>query len=460
MMRLLNQRLSNPQKIVLSFLFVIFIGSLLLSLPISQLPTSQATYIDNLFISVSAVCVTGLFTQSIAESYTLFGQVVMMALIQVGGLGLMTIIGLIYFRIGQKIRLSNQLALADALNKESVFDTKDFIANIFKYTAIIEGIGALLFATYFIPHLGWFKGTFTALFMAVSAFCNAGFDPLSNLSMVPYQTVPVINWTIMLLIVLGGIGYSVWFDISHQIRHFNWRQPRLSLRLAYKRLHIHSKLALLMTAILILIGAFLFCLVEWRNTQTIGQLSIGDKIMTGFFQTITMRTAGFASIDYTLAKPISLLIFIVTMFIGGSPGSTAGGLKTTTFALVLMMAWAEIKQSEPINFAKRTIPRPLVRKAFVIFMLYVSLLVIGSGLILGFDPGTDYLYILFESVSAIATVGVTANLTTDLSTASHIVIMLMMFIGRIGPMTMFLSLRFKNDDKTEVNYARGNILIG
>lgn len=216
-----------------------------------------------------------------------------------------------------------------------------------------------------------------------------------------------------------------------------------------------------MTLLIITLGTLLFLAFEWNNTGTIGEMSIGNKFMTAVFQTVTMRTAGFASIDYTLAHPVSILIFIVTMFIGGSPGGTAGGLKTTTFALVLMMAIAEIRQKEFINFDKHTIPAKLLRQAFVIFLLYTTLLIIGSGLILTFDPQVDFLYILFEAISAFATVGVTANLTPTLSMASQIILMALMFIGRIGPMTMFLSLLpSKQDKKRDIKYTNTNILIG
>lgn len=453
--------LSSAQKIAASFALVIFIGSLLLSLPISQVATSDATYFDHLFIAVSAVCVTGLWVESIFDTYNVVGQTIMMMLIQIGGLGLMTIISVIYFRIGQNIRMRDQVAVTGALNNSSLGDIRNWLGKIFRYTFIIEGIGALLFASFFIPELGLGKGIFISIFMAVSAFCNAGFDPLSNASMIGFQTVPVINWTIMSLIILGGIGFSVWFDITHQVKDFDFSRPKRSLKMAIRHLKPHTKLALKMTIILIVLGTVAFLALEWGNQGTIGQMSIGDKIMTAMFQTVTMRTAGFASIDYTLAHPVSILIFVVTMFIGGSPGGTAGGLKTTTFALVLMLAIAEIREKEYINFDKHTIPARLVRQAFVIFLMYTSILIIGSGLLLAFDPHVDYIYLLFESISAFATVGVTANLTPTLSQGSQIVLMLLMFIGRIGPMTMFISLLpSKKERKSDIRYASTNILIG
>lgn len=454
-------QLSSAKKIALSFAVVIIIGSLLLSLPISQTATSDATYFDHLFIAVSAVCVTGLWVESIFDTYNTFGQIIMLMLIQIGGLGLMTFISLIYFRIGQNVRIRDQVAVSGALNNSSLNDIANWLGKIFRYTFIIEGLGALLFGTYFIPEYGLGRGTFLSIFMAVSAFCNLGFDPLGNSSMIGLQTQPVVNWTIISLVILGGIGFSVWFDVASQMKKFDRSRPKVALKNAFRQLRPHTKLALKMTILLITLGTFLFLAFEWNNSDTIGKMSIGDKFMTAVFQTVTMRTGfGFASIDYTLAHPVSILIFVVTMFIGGSPGGTAGGLKTTTFALVLMMAIAEIRQKEFINFDKHTIPAKLLRQAFVIFLLYNTLLIIGSGLILTFDPQVDFLYVLFEAISAFATVGVTANLT-PLSMASQIILMALMFIGRIGPMTMFLSLLpSKNNKKRDIKYTNTNILIG
>lgn len=454
-------KLSSAKKIALSFAIVIFIGSILLSLPISQVATSDASYFDHLFIAVSAVCVTGLWVESIYDTYNTFGQVIMMMLIQIGGLGLMTFISLIYFKIGQNMRLRDQVTVTGALNNNSLNDISSWLGKIFRYTFIIEGVGGLLFATYFIPEFGWGRGIFLSIFMAISAFCNAGFDPISNSSMIDFQTIPILNWTIISLIILGGIGFSVWIDVINQMKVFNLKRPKASLRNAIRHLQPHTKLALKMTMLLIALGTLFFLAFEWQNNGTIGHMSPGNKVMTAIFQTVTMRTAGFASVDYTLAHPVSILIFIVTMFIGGSPGGTAGGLKTTTFALVIMLAIAEIRQKEHINFDKHTIPAKLFRQAFVIFLMYTTLLILGSGLILAFDPEVNYIYILFESISAFATVGVTANLTPTLSMASQIVLMLLMFAGRIGPMTMFISLLpSKHDKKCDIKYAKTNILIG
>lgn len=459
MVQFLN-KLGSSQKIALSFLVVILSGSILLSLPICQTVTSQASYWDHLFISVSAVCVTGLWTQSIHDSYNLLGQLVMMVLIQTGGLGLMTLISIVYHSLGQRLDIRNQMAAGDALNHSELDNLSSFLSRIVKYSLVIEGIGAVFLTSFFVPRFGLARGLFHSLFTAVSAFCNAGFDLMGNNSLLDYQTAPVLNWTIMALIVLGGIGFSVWFDISQQVQRFYHQHKNIKFSYFIKHLSPHTKLVLGLTALLIGLGSFLFLLVEWSNPNTIGPLNPLDKIMVACFQTVTMRTAGFASVDYTQVHPVSLLIFVLIMFIGGGAGGTAGGLKVTTFALTLMLALKEVHQSKYVSFDHHTIPDPTVRKAFAIALMYVALLFTGSALLLTFDPQVPYLHLLFEAISALATVGVSCNLTPNLSMASQGTLMLLMYIGRIGPMTLFLVLLGRKRQKIDIQYAKTNIIIG
>ncbi|MDK6233349.1 TrkH family potassium uptake protein [Aerococcus sanguinicola] len=459
MLQFLN-KLGSSQKIALSFLVVILIGSVLLSLPICQTASSQATYWDNLFISVSAVCVTGLWTQSIHDSYNLLGQIVMMGLIQTGGLGLMTLISIVYHRLGQRLDIRNQMATGDALNHSELDDLSAFLSRILKYSLVIEGIGALLLTSFFVPRFGLARGLFHSLFTAVSAFCNAGFDLMGNNSLLDYQTAPVLNLTIMALIILGGIGFSVWFDVSQQLRRFYHEKKRIKFSYFIKHLRPHTKLVLGLTVLLIVLGTLLFLLVEWSNPNTLGPLNPLDKLLVSSFQTVTMRTAGFASVDYSQSHPVSLLIFVLTMFIGGGAGGTAGGLKVTTFALTLMLALKEIRQSKYVSFDHHTIPDSTVRKAFAIALMYAALLFTGSALLLTFDPQVPYLHLLFEAISALATVGVSCNLTPSLSMASQGTLMFLMYIGRIGPMTLFLVLLGRKRQKIDIQYAKTNIIIG
>lgn len=463
-MFILLKRMENwtaSQKIASSFATVIFIGSLLLSLPISQLPTSNATYIDNLFSAVSMVCVTGLFTESIADSYTLFGQIVSMILIQIGGLGLMTLIAYFITQISKhRIGFRNKLAVQEGINRGDGKDFRTYIGTIIKYTAVIEGTGMLLLSLYFVPEFGWAKGLFVSMFLAVSAFCNAGFDTMGNASLVEYVHHPLINLVIAALIILGGIGFSVWFDVSNMVHASVKMKQTPSLMRRLRSLTLHTRLAITVTAILLVSGTILFLLLEYSNDASIGTFTFGEKVLASFFHTVTMRTAGFASLDYTTITPISMFMSVITMFIGGSPGGTAGGMKTTTFAIVLLMIYNEIRGQSNVNVFNHTIPRNVVRQSLIIFVALLSTLALGTSLLLMFNPEMNPLYLLFEAVSALATVGVSANVTVNLDTPSQFVDMFLMFAGRIGPITLVDSLVRKNRAVKDIAYTKGNIIIG
>ncbi|WP_373788219.1 potassium transporter TrkG, partial [Jeotgalibaca porci] len=306
---------TTSQKIASSFASVIFIGSLLLSLPISQVPTSNATYIDNLFSAVSMVCVTGLFTESITDSYTLFGQIVSMVLIQIGGLGLMTLIAYFITQLSKnKIGFRNKLAVQEGINRGDAKDFRTYIGTIMKYTAIIEGTGMVLLSFYFVPAFGFAKGLFISMFLSISAFCNAGFDTIGNASLIEYAHNPLINLVIAALIILGGIGFSVWFDVSNLFHATAKMKQKPPLMRRIRSLTLHTRLALLMTIGLLVGGTILFLIFEYTNDASIGTFSFGDKVLASFFHAVTMRTAGFASLDYSTITPISMFMSVVTMF--------------------------------------------------------------------------------------------------------------------------------------------------
>jgi trk system potassium uptake protein len=457
------KRISNwsiSQKIAISFAFVIFTGSLLLTLPISQLPTSEATYLDNLFTSVSMVCVTGLFTKSVYESYTIFGQIVGMALMQIGGLGLMTLIASVITRFKKRIGLRNRLAVQEGINRGDARGFREYLSDILKYTAVIEGTGFLLMSFRFVPLYGWGRGLFTSLFLSISAFCNAGFDNLGNVSLVDYVHDPLVNFVITSLIILGGIGFSVWFDVTKSIKCFSAKKGKRSLRIFFRSLSLHSRLALLVTVTVIAVGMLFFVVVEYNNPDSIGTFTFPQKLLAGYFQTVTMRTAGFATIDYTTVYPFTLFWFVITMFIGGSPGGTAGGLKTTTFAIVVLMLYNEVRGQSNVNIAHHTIDKQLVRQALVIFMALLGTLILGASLLSILNPEVNFIYVLFESISALATVGVSANLTPTLGRLSQAVLMFLMFAGRIGPITLVDSLAKSDQKVPDVEFSKGNILIG
>lgn len=453
------REMSPAVKIAISFAMVIFVGSLLLSLPISNLDTSETTYFDNLFMAVSMVCVTGLFTIPVATSYTLFGQIVTILLVQIGGLGLMTLLATFVLKLGRKISFSDTLAVNEALNRSELSDFNHYLASILKYTLIIEGTGMFLLSFRFVPEFGWGKGLFTSLFLAVSSFCNAGFDNLGALSLQKYVHDPLVNIVIIALIVLGGIGFSVWFDVTHNIQSIVKMKVRSGWKRSYRLLKTHTRLAINMTVGLILVGTLMFLLVEWSNPTSIGTYSVGEKILAAMFQTVTMRTAGFATIDYELVKPFTLLFFIFTMFIGGSPGGAAGGIKTTTFALIFLLIINEVKGQKHVNYANHSIPIELVRRAIVVVATFFGFLMAGVSILMLIE-NQPFLYLLFEAVSALATVGVSVNLTPELSPVSHVVLMCLMFVGRIGPITILLGLNRNNKKTKDKLFAKTTILIG
>ena len=459
MIRFLFQQ-SIPKRIAASFAIVILVGSLLLNLPISQLETSQATYFDHLFTTVSMVCVTGLFTQPVASTYNTFGQIICMLLMQIGGLGLMSMIAFFFFDSGKKLSLTDRLALQDSLNRDDTKDFKDYLRTIFKYTFIIEGIAAILFMIRFIPMLGVGKGIFTSIFFAISAFCNAGFDNLGDNSLINYATDPLLMFGISALIILGGIGFAVWFDVKNSISCYRRSLQNKYHKMFYKRLHYHTKVVILLTLGILLTGTFLTLITEWNNPDTIGNLNFGQKLLISFFQTVTMRTAGFASIDYTKANPSTLLLYCIQMFIGGSPGGTAGGVKTTTVLVVLLFIRSEIYEKKSINFRHHTIPYEMARKSLMIFIIFTVLTLSSVFLLSITDPQAPLLYILFETISAMCTVGVTANLTPTLSMLGQIIIMTLMFIGRIGPLTVLLSFSNRKKQGSLIKYAKAPLLIG
>ena len=443
--------LSPARRIFLSFAGVIFIGSLLLSLPFVQVSGSQATYFDHLFTTVSMVCVTGLFTQPVATTYNVWGQLICMLLIQIGGLGLMTFIGVFYIQGKQKLSLRSRETIQESFGYGETRSLRAFIRSIFLTTFLVEGLGAFLLSFRFIPEFGWGRGIFTSIFLAISAFCNAGFDNFGSSSLVNYQTDPLINLVIAGLIITGGLGFMVWFDLATQLGKKKKR-----------RLRFHTKLVLFLTAGILLFGTVSTLFTEWHNPGTIGNLSVPEKVLVTFFQTVSMRTAGFASIDYTQARPVTLFIYILQMFLGGAPGGTAGGLKITTFFVLLVFARSELLGLPHANVAQRTIEARTVQKSFSVFIIFLMTFLLGLMLLGITAEGTPrFIYLMFETISALATVGVTANLTPELGKLALSIVMVLMFIGRIGPLTLLVSLAdYQPDKKDLIQYMKADISIG
>ena len=443
--------LSPARRIFLSFAGVIFIGSLLLSLPFVQASGSQATYFDHLFTTVSMVCVTGLFTQPVATTYNVWGQLICMLLIQIGGLGLMTFIGVFYIQSKQKLSLRSRATIQDSFSYGETRSLRKFVYSIFLTTFLVEGLGALFLSFRFVPQLGWGRGLFSAIFLAISAFCNAGFDNFGSTSLIAFQTDPLVNLVIAGLIITGGLGFMVWFDLA---THIGKKKKG--------RLHFHTKLVLLLTVGLLAFGTVSSLVLEWNNAGTIGNLPVADKVLVSFFQTVSMRTAGFGTIDYSMARPVTLLIYILQMFLGGAPGGTAGGLKITTFFVLLVFARSELLGLPHANVARRTIAPRTVQKSFSVFIIFLMTFLLGLILIGMTAKGNPpFIHLIFETISALGTVGVTANLTPDLGKLALSVIMVLMFIGRIGPLTLLVSLADYHPEKKDmIHYMKADISIG
>ena len=425
--------LSTTQMIMLSFLAVILLGSLLLTLPISSASGEAVPYLDALFTATTATCVTGLVTLPTVTTWSVFGQVVILILIQVGGLGVITIMSALMILLHKRMGINDRLLIQDAFNLNSLSGIVRFVKRVLTGTFLIEGIGALLYMTVFVPEYGP-RGIWVSVFTSISAFCNAGIDIIAENSLCDYALNPVINTVTSLLIILGGIGYVVWWDLIGVGKTL----PRKKYK-RFQNLSLHSKIAISTTLILIFGGGILIFLFEYHNPLTIGNLSVFDKIQVSLFQSVTTRTAGFATIQQQDMTNASSVLCLLLMLIGGSPVGTAGGIKTVTIAVLLVSAWATIQNKQDVSLFNRNISKQAVNKAVAVAMMSFSILFIST-ILLSAVSDADTLDVLFETVSATATVGLTRNLTPYLNAAGKIIIIGTMYLGRVGPISLALAL--------------------
>lgn len=449
------------RQIVLSFLAVILIGSVLLMLPIcnNKTPTS---YLNNLFVATSATCVTGLVPVVTSEQFNLVGQIVIIILIQIGGLGFLTFLNLLLMMIKKKLSLTNKIVLQEALNQPSLNDIPKFVKNVIKYTFVVEGLGSIILSFVFIPDYGMVKGIYYSIFHSISAFCNAGFDVLGPNSLVGYQTNVIINLVIPGLIIMGGLGFVVWFDVAHCIKKEYHKMSKFNKRHLINSFSLHTKLVLVTTIVLLIVGTVLFYLCEFNNLKTIGNMSLFDQIQISYFQSATLRTAGFATVDMSCLNPATKFMMCVLMFIGGSPAGTAGGIKTVTFAIGILEVYNIYHGRKEVTAFSRRIPKRLIVRSFAIISMALTIVIV-SIFALSISEQAQFIDICFEVVSAGATVGLTASLTPHLSVIGKIIIIILMYIGRIGPITMMISFTRKSylqASKKEIKYTDGNILLG
>lgn len=433
--------LSTTQTIVLSFLFAILVGACILMLPISSAEGKFTSFIDALFTATTSVCVTGLVVVDTYAYWSTFGQVVILLLIQLGGLGVVTFTMTVLMIMGRRITVKDRLLLEDAFNMDTMHGIIRFLRTVLKYTVIVEGIGALLYMVYFVPEFGG-KGIWYAVFTSISAFCNAGIDIIGPDSLMPYVDHIGINLVSIFLIVAGGIGFIVWRDMAQVF--FKVRNREIPVKWMLRKLSLHSKLALSSTAVLSFGGAILFFLLEYTNPETIGNLSLHGKVLASFFQSITTRTAGFASIPQQGLRNSSVLVSMVLMFIGGSPVGTAGGIKTVTVAVLILTAISTAKGNRYVTAFRRSVPLITIRKAFAVTV--ISFLMLGAGAILFsiIQPG-NFSDLAFEITSAIGTAGLSRGFTSSLNLAGKMLICCYMYLGRVGPISMAIAFSFRGN---------------
>lgn len=444
---------STTQIIMLSFLFLIILGSFFLAMPISSANGKAVPFVDALFTATTSVCVTGLVTLPTFSTWSIFGQVVILILIQVGGLGVITVMSGVMISLHQKIGMKDRMLIQDAFNLNSLSGIVKFIKKVLIGTFVVEGIGAVLYMIVFIPEYG-VKGIWISVFNSISAFCNAGIDIMSENSLCDYVRNPIINIVTMLLIILGGIGYIVWWDVIRVIKEIRSKKVR-----CFSGLTLHSKIALSVTGVLIMGGAIAFFIFEYNNPLSIKGYSVCDKILVSLFQSVTTRTAGFATIPQQNLTNASAILSLLLMFIGGSPVGTAGGVKTVTIAVLLFSAFAMIKNKEEVSLFHRTIPKQAINKA--VSVVCISFLIMFlSTLFLSAVTNADALDIAYETVSATATVGLTRNLTPTLNIWGKFIIIVTMYLGRVGPISLVIAFNTKKERKNLIKNPTEEISIG
>ena len=424
-----GQKISYSQLVVLGFIIVIMTGTILLTLPCSSRSGMPTNFIEALFTATSATCVTGLVVHDTYLYWSRFGQIVIISLIQIGGLGFMSIITMASIMLKRKIGLKERSILQESVNTPKLSGIVRMIRKIIYGTLIFEGIGAVLLCLRFIPKMGVKSGIYNSVFMSISAFCNAGFDLNGKYgeysSLVTFDDDVLVNVVVMMLILIGGIGFFVWDDISVN-------KHRIS------RYQLHTKLVLSITLIITFGGALLFYIFEKDNQATIADMPLGDGIVASFFSSVTPRTAGFNSVDTAQLTPASKGLSMVYMFIGGSPGSTAGGAKTTTVFVFLVFAWSSLRNTDSCNIFGRRLENEVLKKSVAVITINTILIISSVLCITAFQSNLSLTDITFEVLSAIDTVGMTTGVTRELNNASRIVIILLMYCGRVGSVSFAL----------------------
>ena len=446
-----KQKKLNPTRyIVLGFGAIILLGALLLHLPVAARDGVPTSWLTCLFTATSATCVTGLVMVDTAVHWTWFGQLVILLLLQLGGLGFVTLISVVPFALRRRIGLSQRLIMASAMNLSRMSGVVRVVRHALIGTCILEGGGALLLATRFIPKFGFWEGLWFSIFHSVSAFCNGGFDILGlysgpYASLADFRGDPVVLGTIMALIICGGLGFFVWEDI---ITKKSW-----------KGLTLYTKLVLGITLGLILLGGIFFAWAEWYNPATLGDMPLWQRPLNALFQSVTLRTAGYATFDQAGLQDSSAVMSILLMLVGGSSGSTAGGVKTVTMGILLLALRDGLRGREQVVLRGRTIPQRKVMDAMTLVLTVVMLFLFGS-MLLSLLDSVPYVKAAFEVASAMGTVGVTMGITPQLSVPSALLIISLMFLGRVGILSFSIAFLTRGKGENKITYPDAEMMVG
>ena len=444
-----RRQVNTTKVIAITFALIILLGTLLLMLPQASRCGSSCGFLPALFTATSATCVTGLTVYDTFTHWTGFGQTVIICLIQIGGLGFMSIATMLVFMLRRKVGLKQRLVMAQALSLNEL----DGVVRLQKWVIVgsfsIEGIGALILTLRFLPEYGFAQALKWGVFHSISAFCNAGFDIFGCItpgaSLMEFNTDPVVLLTLGALVIVGGLGFLVWEEVA-RVRRF-------------KRMSVYTRLVLVTTFVLLVLGTVLFAVLEWNNPETIGNMAWPDKLLNSFFQSVTARTAGFAAVDQAGLTDAGKGITTALMLIGGSSGSTAGGVKTVTMMVLILFIWSRARGKSSVCIFRRTIATDHVMNAMTIVMLLIGLGMFGAVFICATSP-VGFTDALYESVSALATVGLTAGVTTKLSIAAKVLMIVYMYFGRVGILTISLGFLMGDQAQERFRYAQTDVLIG
>lgn len=444
--------------LLLGFMVIIILGAALLKLPISQTSCGNTTWTEAFFTSTSAVCVTGLSVEVTATHWSLFGQCVIMVLIEIGGLGFMSFTTMFMIAIGRRITLKERLRIRESLNQTMLSGGIRLIRKVFCMSIGIQMTGAILLMFRFIPQYGFARGIYYGIFHSISAFCNAGFDILGDVSLSGYASDGYVTIIIAMLIIAGGLGCFIWMDLFRfiQLR----REKQYSYRRLVSKLTLQSKMVLLITGVLLLGGWLSFLIIEWNNPATIGNYTVGEKLLVSFFQSVTLRTAGFYSVSQAGMKGIMKFLCCIWMFIGAASGGTAGGIKVATMGVLLLTLVSEVTGKADVEAFGRRISNEIIRKAMAIFGISL-LIVLLFAAIIGTMESFEFMDILYETVSALSTTGLSAGITGSLSKVSQWILIVGMYIGRTGSLTLAVALQRQKERKhNSIHYPEESIMVG